>query len=407
MRSGWPTPRGCSGRSQASGYDRAVFRWLTAGESHGPQLTVLIEGLPAGLELTAEDLRRDLRRRQGGHGRGGRQQIEVDEARIVAGVRGGETIGSPIALVLENRDHANWTAEMTPEKEGFEPKPVTRLRPGHTDLAGALKYHHSDVRNVLERSSARETAARVAAGGVARKLLSRFGIGVLSFTQSIGVVDLGYDGVDVQSLSLEEVEESPVRCPDRAASARMVAEIDAAAERGDTLGGTFRVVATGLPPGLGSYVQWDRKLDGRLAQAVLSINAVKAVEFGAGFEGAARPGSQFHDEIELVGGRFSHLSNRAGGLTGGVTNGEPIDLRAAIKPIATMKKPMRSVDLGTGEKVEAHYERSDVCVVPAAGVVGEAMVALVLAEAFLEKFGGDSMAEIEANRRSYLQLIAR
>jgi chorismate synthase len=384
-----------------------VLRWFTAGESHGPQLTVLIEGLPAGLELSTADLRRDLARRQGGHGRGGRQQIEVDQARIVAGVRGGYTLGSPVALVLENRDHANWTAEMTPDKEGFAPKPITRLRPGHADLAGALKYNHSDVRNVLERSSARETAARVAAGGVARRLLSEFGVTIFSFTQSIGSVDAGYDAFDPAAVELEEIESSPVRCPDPGAAARMIAEIDAAGERGDTLGGTFRVIAAGLPPGLGSYVHWDRKLDARLAMGVLSINAVKGMEFGAGFEGASRPGSAFHDEIEFAEGRFRHASNRAGGLTGGVTNGEPIDLRAAIKPISTMKKPLRSADLKTGERVDAHYERSDVCVVPAAGVIGEAMVALVLADAFLEKFGGDSMAEIERNWRSYLESLQR
>ena len=384
-----------------------MFRWLTAGESHGPQLTILIEGLPAGLEISSADLRHDLRRRQGGHGRGGRQQIEVDEARITAGVRGGYTLGSPVALVIENRDHANWTVEMTAEKEGFAPKPVTRLRPGHVDLAGALKYQHSDVRNVLERSSARETASRVAAGGVARKLLAHFGIRVFSFVQSVGTVDIGYDGVDVDSVTEEQIEASPVRCPDAEASARMVAEIDSAGERGDTVGGTFRVIATGLPIGLGSHVHWDRKLDGRLAGAVMSINAVKGVEIGAGFEGASRPGSEFHDQIGYEGGRFRHLTNRAGGLTGGVTNGEPVDLRAALKPISTMKKPMQSVDLKTKEKVEAHYERSDVCVVPAAGVIGEAMVALVLAEAFLEKFGGDSIAEIESNLRGYRELIGR
>jgi len=382
-----------------------VLRWLTAGESHGPQLTVVIEGLPAGLELTAEDLRRDLRRRQGGHGRGGRQQIEVDEARLVGGVRGGLTLGSPVALVLENRDHANWTEQMTPAPEGFAPKPVTRLRPGHADLAGVLKYGHDDVRNVLERSSARETAARVAAGGIARKLLERFGVRVFSFVQSVGEVDIGYDEVDVDHVSAEAIESSPVRCPVPEASARMVAAIDEAGERGDTLGGTFRVVATGLPPGLGSYVHWDRKLDARLAMAILSINAVKGVEFGAGFEGAARPGSAFHDEIDYREGRFRHLSNRAGGLTGGVTNGEPLDLRAALKPISTMKKPMRSVDLVTRERVDAHYERSDVCVAPAAGVVGEAMVALTLADAFLEKFGGDSVPEVERNVRGYLASI--
>jgi chorismate synthase len=382
-----------------------VLRWLTAGESHGPQLTLVVEGLPAGLELTAADLRRDLGRRQGGHGRGARQQIETDLGRIVGGVRGGRTLGSPVAIVLENRDHANWTAEMTPAPEGFAPKPVTRLRPGHADLAGVLKYGHDDVRNVLERSSARETAARVAAGAMARKLLATFGVRVFSFVQSVGDVQLGWDEVDPDRVTDEEIEASPVRCPVPEASARMVAAIDAAGERGDTLGGTFRVVATGLPPGLGSYVHWDRKLDARLAMAVLSINAVKGVEFGAGFEGAMRPGSAFHDEIDYSEGRFRHLTNRAGGLTGGVTNGEPVDLRAALKPISTMKTPLRSVDLATRERVDAHYERSDVCVAAAAGVVGEAMVAVTLADAFLEKFGGDSISEMERNVRGYLASI--
>src|SRR5438046_5172594 len=258
---------------------------------------------------------------------------------------------------------------MTAAKEGFEPKPVTRLRPGHADLAGALKYGHTDIRNVLERSSARETATRVAAGGVARKLLGHFGIAVLSFTQSIGTIDIGFEGIDPDILDVEDIEASPVRCPDPDASKRMVDAIDEVAEAGDPLGGTFRVVARGVPPGLGSYVHWDRKLDGRLAQAVMSINAVKGVEFGAGFVGAARPGSEFHDEIDFQGGRFRHLTNRAGGLTGGVTNGEPVDLRVAIKPISTMKKPMRSIDLKTKETTDAHYERSDVCVVPAAAVM--------------------------------------
>jgi chorismate synthase len=384
-----------------------VLRFLTAGESHGPQLTVIVEGLPAGLEISEDELRHDLARRQGGHGRGGRQKIETDVARIVSGVRGGYTIGSPVTLVLENKDHVNWTAQMTASKEGFEPKPVTRLRPGHADLAGALKYGHTDIRNVLERSSARETATRVAAGGLARKLLSHFGVEILSFTQSIGRTDIGFDSVDPNTLTLEQIEASPVRCPDPVATLRMVADIDEVGEAGDTLGGTFRVIARGVPLGLGSYVHWDRKLDGRLAQAVLSINAIKGVEFGAGFEGAARRGSQFHDEIEYSGGGFHHLTNRAGGLTGGVTNGEPIDLRVAIKPISTMKNPLPSVDLNTKEKVQAHYERSDVCVVPAAGVIGEAMVALTLADAFLEKFGGDSMAEVERNYRSYLESLAR
>jgi len=384
-----------------------MLRWLTSGESHGPQLTVVIEGLPAGLEISEDDLRRDLARRQGGHGRGGRQKIETDFARIVSGVRGGFTIGSPVTLVLENKDHVNWTAQMTAAKEGFDPKVVTRLRPGHADLAGALKYGHSDIRNVLERSSARETATRVAAGGVARKLLGRFGVEIISFTQSIGTIDIGFDGYDPESVNMAAVEASPVRCPDPEASQKMVALIDEVGEAGDTIGGTFRVIARGVPIGLGSFVHWDRKLDGRLAQAVLSINAIKAVEFGAGFEGASRRGSDFHDQIDYQDGHFKHLTNNAGGLTGGVTNGEPIDLRVAIKPISTMKRPMMSIDLKTKEKTEAHYERSDVCVVPAAGVIGEAVVALVLADAFLEKFGGDSMTELERNYRSYMETLAQ
>jgi chorismate synthase len=359
------------------------------------------------LDISEDDLRRDLARRQGGHGRGGRQKIETDFARIVSGVRGGFTIGSPVTLVLENKDHVNWTAQMTAGKEGYEPKVVTRLRPGHADLAGALKYGHTDIRNVLERSSARETATRVAAGGVARKLLGRFGIEVLSFTQSIGTIDIGFEGVDPDLVTEHDIELSPVRCPDPDASQHMVALIDEVGEQGDTLGGSFRIIARGLPPGLGSYVHWDRKLDGKLAQAVMSINAIKAVEFGAGFAGAARRGSEFHDQIDYEEGRFRHLTNRAGGITGGVTNGEPIDIRVAIKPISTMKKPLPSIDLRTKEKTEAHYERSDVCVVPAAGVIGEAVVALTLADAFLEKFGGDSMPELERNYRSFMESIAQ
>src|SRR5229473_2599988 len=253
-----PPPRGVSAPGSIIG---SMLRFLTAGESHGPQLIVVIEGLPAGLAISEDDLRRDLARRQGGHGRGGRQKIETDFARIVSGVRGGFTIGSPVTLVLENKDHVNWTAEMTASTEGFAPKPVTRLRPGHADLAGVLKYGHDDVRNVLERSSARETATRVAAGGIARKLLAHFGVEIFSFTQSIGVNDIGYEGVNPDTVTVAEIEASPVRCPDPEMSARMVADIDAVAERGDTLGGTFRVVARGVPPGLGSYVHWDRKLD--------------------------------------------------------------------------------------------------------------------------------------------------
>ncbi|MGH7883785.1 MAG: chorismate synthase [Candidatus Dormibacteraceae bacterium] len=383
-----------------------MFRWLTAGESHGPQLTVIIDGLPAGLALSGSELRADLARRQGGYGRGRRQQIETDQACFVGGLRGGVTLGSPLAMVIENRDHQNWLADMSPEAEGFKPRrPVTKLRPGHADLAGVLKYGHQDIRNVLERSSARETAARVAAGGVARKLLAAFNIRIFSFTQSIGEVDAGIDCFDLEALTEEQIESSPVRCPDSELSQRMVAAIDLAGEQGDTLGGSFRVIATGVPPGLGSHVQWDRKLDGRLALAMMSIHAVKGVEVGAGFAGAAWPGSKFHDQITYQEGNFHHLSNRAGGLTGGISNGEPIDLRLALKPISTMKTPLQSVDLQTKEPVRAHYERSDICVVPAAGVIGEAMLALVLAEAFLEKFGGDSMGEIERNLKGYREAI--
>src|SRR5256712_8143854 len=359
---------GLSGRATAavSPMIASMLRFLTSGESHGPQLTVVIEGLPAGLEISEEDLRRDLARRQGGHGRGGRQKIETDVARIVSGVRGGFTIGSPVTLVLENKDHVNWTGQMTASKEGFEPKVVTRLRPGHAGPAGVLHDRPTDIRNLLERSSARETATTVAAGGVARKLLGHFGIDVLSYTQSIGTIDIGFEGIDPDILDPEDIEASPVRCPDPDASKRMVAAIDEVAEQGDTLGGTFRIVARGVPPGLGSYVHWDRKLDGRLAQAVMFIHAIQGVEFGAGLEGAARRGSDFHDEIDYQEGRFRHLTNRAGGLTGGVPNGEPIDLPIAVKPISTVKKPMAAIDLKTKAKTQAPYEGSDACVVPAA-----------------------------------------
>src|SRR2546430_2697185 len=382
------------------------MRWLTSGESHGPQLTVVIEGLPAGLEISEEDLRRDLARRQGGHGRGGRQKIETDVARIVSGVRGGFTIGSPVTLVLENKDHVNWTAQMTASKEGFEPKVVTRLRPGHADLAGALKYGHTDIRNVLERSSARETATRVAAGGVARKLLRTFGVQVLSFTQSIGTIDIGFEGIDPDVVTEEDVELSPVRCPDPDASKRMVEQIDRVGEQGDTLGGTFRVIARGLPPGLGSYVHWDRKLDGRLAQAVMSIHAVKGVEVGPGFEMARTPGSRAHDEIFWTRGRgFFRETNRAGGTEGGVTTGAPVVVRGAMKPLSTLMSPLRSVDIKTKEAITGAVVRSDVCAVTAARVVAESMVCFVLADALLEKFGSDSLSDIKMAYEAYLRRI--
>jgi len=384
----------------------APFRFLTAGESHGSELGVIVEGVPAGLSLAAEDLARDLARRQLGYGRGARQAIESDRAEIVAGVRHGRTIGSPIQLRIINRDAANWTRVMQVEPLDAEAEaelaarvaagdrrasPVTRVRPGHADLAGAIKYGHRDVRDVLERASARETAARVAAGGVARRFLAELGIDCWSFTAEVGGV-----AVDPANAtrSREEADASPLRCPDPEAEARMIARIDDARSNGDTVGGVFEVVATGVPIGLGSYVQWDRRLDAALAAAVMSINIVKGVEFGLGFEQTRRFGSQVHDVIEGRGeaGRWIHRSNNAGGLTGGISNGEPIVVRGAVKPISTLARPLPSADLLTGEPVEtAHYERSDISVVPAAGVVGEAMVMLTLARFVLETTGGDSM----------------
>jgi chorismate synthase len=400
----------------------AAFRFLTAGESHGPTLGVTIEGVPAGLELTADDLVVDLARRQRGYGRGARQTIETDRAEIVAGVRHGRTLGSPILLLVRNRDFENWTKVMQVEPLTDEEAaamaeavaagdkratPVTRVRPGHADLAGALKYGHSDVRNVLERASARETAARVAAGGVARRFLAELGIEVWSFTAEVG--GLALDPANA-SRSREETEASPLRCPDPDAEARMIARIDEARSNGDTVGGVFEVVARGVPIGLGSYVHWDRRLDGQLAAAVMSINIVKGVEFGLGFEQTRRFGSVVHDVIEGRGeaGRWIHRSNNAGGLTAGVSNGEPIVVRGAVKPISTLARPLPSADLITGEPVEkAHYERSDISVVPAAGVVGEAMVLLTLARAVLEKTGGDSMDEVRESMARLRERLAR
>jgi chorismate synthase len=397
------------------------FRFLTAGESHGRTLGVTIEGVPAGLDLAEADLTPDLARRQRGYGRGARQQIEHDRAEIVAGVRHGRTLGSPILLLVANRDWENWTRVMQVEPltdeeaaalvaaaEGGDKRstPVTRVRPGHGDLAGALKYGFEDVRNVLERASARETAARVAAGGVARAFLRALGIEAWSFTAEVGGV-----AVDPAraSRSREEADASPLRCPDPEAEAAMIARIDAAREAGDTIGGVFEVVATGVPIGLGSYVHWDRRLDAALAAAVMSINIVKGVELGLGFEQTRRFGSQVHDVIEGRGeaGRWIHRSNNAGGLTAGISNGEPIVVRGAVKPISTLARPLPSADLLTGEAVEkAHYERSDISVVPAAGVVGEAMVLLTLARFVLEKTGGDSMAEVKDSMNRWRKRLA-
>ena len=376
-----------------------TLRLLTAGESHGERLSVILDGLPAGLSIREEDLLPDLRRRQGGHGRGGRMAIEQDAAHIVSGVRGGLTLGSPITLEIANHDWENWRHAMAVNASEAKRKPITRVRPGHADLAGMLKYGADDARDVLERASARETAARVAAGGLVKLLLKEFEIEVRSYTRSIG----GTVAKVTDSIDWEAVESSPVRCPDPEASAAMVSAIDAARKRGDTLGGVFTVSAVNVPPGLGSYRQWDTRLDGLLAQAIMSIPACKAVAIGDGVEDAGLPGSEVHDIPVFDDGRLRHQTNRAGGLTGGVTNGEPVVVHGFMKPISTLLKPLATVDLKTGERARAHYERSDICVVPAAGVVGEAMVALVLTGAFLEKFGADSMAELRRNVAGYLE----
>ncbi len=381
------------------------LRFMTAGESHGQELIAVLEGIPAGLDITADYIATDLARRQGGYGRSRRQELEQDRARLVGGVRHGRTLGSPVAMVIENNVWKDWQDVMAVGPYEGDPKKVTRLRPGHADLAGTMKYGFDDVRNILERSSARETAARVAVGAVCRRFLEEFGISVHSHTTSIADICATVDGEP----DWARVEESPVRCADAAASERMVAAIDAAKEAGDTLGGAFEMWATGVPIGLGSHIQWDRKLDGQLAQAVMSIQAVKGVEIGGGFAVAAGPGSQAHDVIlppeQWQGRPWRRETNRAGGLEGGMTNGEPIVIRGALKPISTLSKPLPSVDLHTGEVIQAHYERSDVCTVPAAGVVGEAMVAIVLARAMLEKFGGDSLEETRRNCDGYRATI--
>jgi chorismate synthase len=398
------------------------FRFLTSGESHGPMLGAIVEGVPAGLRLTEDDLAVDLARRQRGYGRGARQTIETDRAVILGGVRHGRTLGSPILLEVVNRDFANWTKVMqvgelsdedTAELEALaaggnkRALPITRVRPGHADLAGSLKYGFNDVRNALERSSARETTARVAAGGVARAFLRALGVEVWSFTAEVGGV-----AIDPASCtrSRDEADASPLRCPDPEAEPRMITRIDEARSNGDTIGGVFEVVVHGAPIGIGSYVHWDRRLDGALAQAVMSIHIVKGVELGLGFEQTRRFGSGVHDVIEgrRDDGTWVHRTNNAGGLTGGITNGEPIVVRGAVKPISTLARPLPTADLVTGEAVEkAHYERSDISVVPAAGVIGEAMVMLTLARFILEKTGGDSMAEVIDNLERYTARISQ
>src|SRR6188474_632157 len=392
-----------------------MLRFLSAGESHGQALVITVDGMPAGLELDIDGLNRQLRRRQGGYGRGRRMQIESDRAEIIAGVRHGRSTGAPIALLIRNRDWVNWQQTMYVEREmpegstGAKRPDVTRPRPGHADLAGAIKYGHTDVRDVLERASARETAARVAAGSLARQLLGQFGVRITSHVSAIGGVALPGNRLVTFDEALA-LPDDPLRCADAQLQQQMITAIDAAKEAGDTLGGAFEVIASGVPPGLGSYVQWDRKLDGRLGQAILCIHAIKAVGIGIGPEVALRPGSKVHDEIlppAVPRDAPVRPTNNAGGLEGGVTNGEDVRVTGFMKPIATLMKPLRSVDLNTLTDAPAAIERSDVCAVPAAAVVGEAMVAFVLADAFLEKLGGDSIDEIAQHRVATAEDVAR
>ena len=388
-----------------------MLRFLTAGESHGPALTLIVDGLPSGLNVSASAIDADLRRRQGGYGRGGRMAIEKDCVRILGGVRHGRTMGGPVAMQIDNRDWANWSEVMAidplPAGAGGADRAVRHPRPGHADLAGALKHNTHDARDVLERASARETAARVAAGALARLFLLGHAIDIVSHTVSIGDVALDEPALVSWDRIAALPDDSPLRCVDPDTSTRMMQAIDRARSAGDSVGGAVQVVARGVPPGLGSCRQWDTRLEGRLGQAILSIHAVKAVEIGEGVAGASLPGSQVHDEIfhDAQGARFYRKTNRAGGIEGGMSNGEEIRATAWLKPISTLPRPLRSVDLVDKRPVAATVERTDTCVVAAAGVIGEAMMALVLAGAFLEKFGGDSMEETGRNHAAYLQQV--
>jgi len=387
-----------------------MLSFRTAGESHGQALIALVEGIPAHLSVDFDFIDHELKRRQSGYGRGGRMKIERDQVRFLSGVRHGKTIGSPIAMMIENRDWPNWEEIMSAREisgEAATKRRVTRPRPGHTDLAGSLKFNHTDARNILERSSARETAARVATGGLAKVFLRAFGIEVLSHTTAKGKARVPED-FTVAWEQLEAIrDDEVVRCVLPEIAQQMVKEIEAAQKDGDTAGGTFEVVARGVPVGLGSHTGWETRLDGRLAQAVMCVNAVKAVEIGKGVRIAYTRGSQAHDEIAYDNQqrRFYHLSNRAGGVEGGITNGEEVRVVGYLKPIPTLKKALRSVDMATKEPFLAQHERSDTCTVPAAGVIGESMVALVLATAFLEKFGGDSIPETLRNYNAYLDQL--
>jgi chorismate synthase len=387
------------------------LRLLTAGESHGPGIVAILEGLPHGLRVDRDAIDLDLKRRQGGYGRGGRMKIEKDAVRVLAGLRGGVTMGSPLALVVDNLDHAAWTDVMDPfaAPSGERSKELTRPRPGHADLAGALKLGLHDARDVLERSSARSTAARVAAGAVCKALLAACGVEVMSHVTRIGSVaapPLEVRDAAELTAARERVAQSEVYCADDAAGAAMIAEIVAAQKNGDSLGGVVEVIAVGVPPGLGSHVEWDLRLDGRVAQALMSIQAMKGVEVGLGFESAARPGSQVHDPINWQNGQFNRPTNHAGGIEGGNTNGEPIVARAAMKPIPTLARPLPSVDLATKQAFSAQKERTDSCAVPAAAVVAEAALAFVIADALLDKTGGDSLDEVLRNLRGYREQLA-
>ncbi len=384
-----------------------VFRFLTAGESHGKCLTAIIEGVPSGVKISIEQINAWLARRQQGYGRGGRMKIEKDKVIINSGVRHGLTTGAPVTLVIENKDWENWIMPMSVEPVDMQnrqigklvdEKRITHVRPGHADLAGSIKYRHKDIRDVLERSSARETAIRVAVGAFARQILKEFGIEIFSHVLRIGPVEVNSGNLpDDYTMIRREAENSDLRCADKDAYEQMKLAIDFAKDEGDTLGGIFEVIALNTPVGLGSYVHWDRRLDGQIAQAVMSIPAIKSVGIGAAEEAGKVPGSKMHDEIfpGETAGVYSRKTNKAGGIEGGMSNGMPIIVRAAMKPIPTMKKPLNSVDISTGKEHAAHYERSDVCAVPAASVVGEAMLSIVLTQALLEKFGADSLEEIK------------
>jgi chorismate synthase len=379
-----------------------MLRFLTAGESHGELLMGIVEGVPSGLLIRVTDIDRDLARRQAGYGRGNRMKIEKDQVKIYAGVRWGKTLGGPIGLMIRNKDWENWRDKMSPDPLFLNSaEPITRPRPGHADLAGALKYGMSDIRNILERASARETAMRVAVGAVAKRLLEEFHIDVLGHVLSIGGVFARTPKLAKQEFR-KRVEASELRCSDPEAEKRMMRRIDEARSAGDSVGGVIEVIVSGVLPGLGSHAHWDRKLDAKLAAALMSIPAIKGVEVGAGFGVAYKPGSQVHDEIYWSGKEgFHRKTNRAGGIEGGISNGEPIVLRAAMKPIPTLMKPLRSADLATRKPLKAGVERSDVCAVPAAGVVAEAVAAFEVASALMEKFGGDSIEETKRNYRGY------